>query len=103
MTIEDLKKHCIKTIRISEAIESIPNVRVTDNRSLQEHKMVLKLIEAWDKVKEEIKRQIDHNLEVKEKFLVGSYTRIECQVTCTVLADVINIIDKHLTEVENGT
>ncbi len=54
MTIEDLKRHCIKTIKMSEAIESIPNVRVTDNRSLQEHKMVLKLIEAWDKVKNDI-------------------------------------------------
>ena len=63
---------------------------------------VKKYEEVWEKVREELKRQIDHNLEVKEKFLVGSYTRIECQVTCTVLADVINIIDKHLSEVENA-
>ena len=65
--------------------------------------MAIRSFGAWENVKEELKRQIDHNLEVREKFLVGSYTRIECQVTCTVLADVTNIIDKHLEEVENGT
>lgn len=55
MTIEELKQHCIKTIKMSEAIESIPNVKITDSRSLQEHKMVLSLIEAWEKVRKEIK------------------------------------------------
>ena len=86
MTIEDLKKHCIKTIKMSEAIESIPNVRVTDNRSLQEHKMVLKLIEAWDKVREIFKAKSTsedweyiHDLQIWE--------------------DALEIIDKHLSEV----
>ena len=86
MTIEDLKKHCIKTIKMSEAIESIPNVRVTDNRSLQEHKMVLKLIEAWEKVREIFKAKSTsedweyiHDLQIWE--------------------DALEIIDKHLSEV----
>ena len=88
MTIEDLKKHCIKTIKMSEAIESIPNVRVTDNRSLQEHKMVLKLIEAWDKVREIFKAKATsedweyiHDLQIWE--------------------DALEIIDKYLSEVEH--
>lgn len=86
MTIEDLKKHCIKTIKMSEAIKSIPNVRVTDNRSLQEHKMVLKLIEAWEKVKEEI-------------------NNIDCPYSSNpykaskVKEEALRIIDKHLKEV----
>jgi hypothetical protein len=86
MTIEDLKKHCIKTIKMSEAIESISNVRVTDNRSLQEHKMVLKLIEAWEKVREIFKAKSTsedweyiHDLQIWE--------------------DALEIIDKHLSEV----
>ena len=78
MTIEDLKKHCIKTIKMSEAIESIPNVRVTDNRSLQEHKMVLKLIEAWEKIRKEIAS--DGQSDINAKY-------------------VLNLIDKHLSEV----
>ena len=78
MTIEDLKKHCIKTIKMSEAIESIPNVRVTDNRSLQEHKLVLKLIEAWEKIRKEIAS--DGQSDINAKY-------------------VLNLIDKHLSEV----
>lgn len=58
MTIEELKEHCIRTIKISGAIENIPNVKITDSRSLQEHKMVLKLIEAWEKVEKEINESI---------------------------------------------
>lgn len=80
MTIEDLKKHCIKTIKMSEAIESIPNVRVTDNRSLQEHKMVLKLIEAWENIRKEIAS--DGQSDINAKY-------------------VLNLIGKHLAEVEN--
>ena len=78
MTIEDLKKHCITTIKMSEAIESIPNVKITDNRGLQEHKMVLKLIEAWDKIRKEIAR--DGQSDINAKY-------------------VLNLIDKHLSEV----
>ena len=73
---------------------------VVDELERKALSMAIRSLEAWEKIKGELKRQIDHNLEVKEKFLVGSYTRIECQVTCTVLADVINIIDKHLKEIE---
>ena len=78
MTIEELKQHCIRTIKTSEAIESIPNVKITDNRSLQEHKMVLKLIEAWDKIRKEIAR--DGQSDINAKY-------------------VLNLIDKHLSEV----
>ena len=78
MTIEELKQHCIRTIKMSEAIESIPNVKITDNRSLQEHKMVLKLIEAWDKIRKEIAR--DGQSDINAKY-------------------VLNLIDKHLSEV----
>ena len=85
MTIEDLKQHCIKTIKISEAIESIPNVKITDRRSLQEHKMVLKLIEAWDKVKEEIKYHAD-NIRYTDAYRDGFEVSLK-------------IIDKHLAEV----
>ena len=85
MTIEDLKKHCIKTIKMSEAIESISNVRVTDNRSLQEHKMVLKLIEAWGKVREEIKYHAD-NIKYTDAYRDGFEVSLK-------------IIDKHLSEV----
>ena len=78
MTIEELKQHCIRTIKMSEAIESIPNVKITDSRSLQEHKMVLKLIEAWDKIRKEIAR--DGQSDINAKY-------------------VLNLIDKHLSEV----
>ena len=78
MTIEDLKKHCIETIKMSEAIESIPNVKITDSRRLQEHKMVLKLIEAWEKIRKEIAS--DGKSDINAKY-------------------VLNLIDKHLSEV----
>lgn len=85
MTIEELKKHCIKTIEISEAIESIPNVKITDSRSLQEHKMVLKLIETWEKVREEIKYHAD-NIKYTDAYRDGFEVSLK-------------IIDKHLAEV----
>lgn len=89
MTIEELKQHCIKTIRMSEAIESIPNVKITDSRSLQEHKMVLKLIEAWGKVREEIKYHAD-NIKYTDAYRDGFEVSLK-------------IIDKHLKEVENDS
>lgn len=85
MTIEELKEHCIKTIKMSEAIESIPNVKITDSRSLQEHKIVLKLIEAWEKVKEEIKYHAD-NIRYTDAYRDGFEVSLK-------------IIDKHLAEV----
>ena len=89
MKIEELKEHCIKTIKMSEAIESIPNVKITDSRSLQEHKMVLKLIEAWEKVKEEIKYHAD-NIRYTDSY------RNAFEVS-------LKIIDKHLKGVENDS
>lgn len=87
MTIEELKQHCINTIKMSEAIESIPNVKITDSRSLQEHKIVLQLIEAWGKVREEIKYHAD-NIKYTDAYRDGFEVSLK-------------IIDKHLAEVEN--
>ena len=88
MTIEELKQHCIRTIRMNEAIESIPNVKITDNRSLQEHKMVLRLIEALDKIRDEIKNY--------DNFIICANGQIGIHID-----KVLEIIDKHLKEVEN--
>lgn len=88
MTIEELKQHCITTIKMGEAIESIPNVKITDSRSLQEHKMVLKLIEVWGKIREEIKYHAD-NIKYTDAYRDGFEVSLK-------------IIDKHLKEVENA-
>ena len=48
ITLEDLKKHCIKTIEACEQFRKLPNVVVTDDRRNQEHKMVLQLIEEHE-------------------------------------------------------
>ena len=88
MTIEDLKKHCITTIKMSEAIESIPNVKITDNRSLQEHKMVLQLIEAWEGVKQDL-----------YKFASNSFDA-EC-AECYRIS--LHCVEEHLKEVENDS
>ena len=86
MTIEELKQHCIRTIKMSEAIESIPNVKITDNRSLQEHKMVLQLIEVWEGVKQDL-----------YKFASNSFDA-EC-AECYRIA--LRCVEGHLKEVEN--
>lgn len=92
MTIEELKQHCIKTIRMSEAIESMPNVKITDNRSLQEHKMVLQLIEAWEKLREEIvESTIDNDLDLGYEMYYNK-----------AIHDVLNIFDEHLAKLEAG-
>ena len=48
VTLEELKQHCIKTIEACEQIKRIPNVRITDDRRSQEHKLVLQLIEEHE-------------------------------------------------------
>lgn len=93
MTIKELKEHCIKTIRMSEAIESVPNVKITDSRSLQEHKIVLQLIEAWENVKNDIKG-ISENPDYKP---IGTYDYVKGSEDCRKV--VLEIIDKHLSEV----
>lgn len=100
MTIEDLKKHCIKTIKMSEAIESIPNVKITDSRSLQEHKMVLKLIEAWEKVKAEIEKTTSRYTISRECGVMG---QVEWCDRLIKESEVLQIIDKHLKELEGAT
>lgn len=87
MTIEELKQHCIRTIKMSEAIESMPNVKITDKRGLQEHKMVLKLIEAIQKIKDEIEQRCHITVNSNNEPAMTLY-------------DIFSIIDKYLKEVE---
>ena len=61
--------------------------------------MAIKSLEAWDIIKDNLSQQIHHNLDVKENFETGSTSRIECNTTASVLAGVIYLIDKHLSEV----
>ncbi len=102
MTIEELKQHCIKTIKMNEPV-GMPYIEATTNRSLQEHRMVLKLIEAWDKVQDEIKQKSDlikrlwddpdeYPDECPDEWYAGK---------CNAYGEVLRIIDKHLKEVEN--
>ena len=87
MTIEELKRHCIRSIQMCESIERLPNVRVTDNRSLQEHKLVLTLIEAWEKVKEDLFKMATESLDPE-------YAQCYRIALCCV--------DGHLKEVSDG-
>ena len=48
LTLEDLKKHCIRTIEACEQIRKLPIVVITDDRRYQEHKMILELIEEHE-------------------------------------------------------
>ena len=61
--------------------------------------MATKSLEAWEKIKDQLSEQVHHNLDVKENFEIGSTSRIECNTTASVLAGVIYLIDKHLSEV----
>ena len=61
--------------------------------------MAIKSLEAWEKIKDQLSEQVHHNLDVKENFETGSTSRIECNTTASVLAGVIYLIDKHLSEV----
>ena len=61
--------------------------------------MAIKSLEAWEKIKDQLSELVHHNLDVKENFEIGSTSRIECNTTASVLAGVIDLIDKHLSEV----
>ncbi len=63
--------------------------------------MAIKSLEAWELVKKEVIAKKNFNVEVKDAFEVGSHSRIECNTTAAVLAEVLNLIDKHLAEMEN--
>lgn len=60
--------------------------------------MAIQSLEAWDTIKDNLSQQIHHNLDVKENFEIGSTSRIECNTTASVLAGVIYLIDRHLSE-----
>lgn len=65
--------------------------------------IAIKSLEAWKKIKEEVIAKKNFNAEVKNAFEVGSHSRIECNTTVAVLGEVLNLIDKHLSEVEHDT
>ena len=100
MTIEELKEHCVRQITEFERIKEIMPVTPNGYKRYEEHKIVLQLIEAWEKVKKEVIAKKNFNAEVKDAFEVGSHSRIECNTTVAVLGEVLNLIDKHLSEVE---
>lgn len=64
--------------------------------------IAIKSLEAWEIIKDNLSQQIHHNLDAKENFEIGSISRIECNTTASVLAGVIYLIDKHLSELEDG-
>ena len=64
--------------------------------------IAIKSLEAWEIIKDNLSQQVHHNLDVKEKFEIGSVSRIECDTTTSVLAGVIYLIDRYLAEVEHN-
>ena len=69
---------------------------------IEAKKMAIQSLEAWEIIKDNLSQQIHHNLDIKENFEIGSTSRIECNTTASVLAGVIYLIDRHLSEVENA-
>lgn len=78
MTIKELKEHCVRQITEFERIKEIMPVTPNGYKRYEEHKLVLQLIEAWEKVKEEINSM---------PYIIYNWHAVE-------------IIDKHLAEVE---
>lgn len=54
MTLEELKQHCARQITDFERIKEIMPVTQNDYKRYEEHKIVLQLIEALDKIKAEL-------------------------------------------------
>lgn len=79
MTIKEVKEHCVRQISEFERIKEIMPVTPNGYKRYEEHKIVLQLIEAWEKVKEEI----------------NSMPNIIYRW------DAVEIIDKHLAEMES--
>ena len=77
MTIKEVKEHCVRQITEFERIKEIMPVTPNGYKRYEEHKIVLQLIEAWEKVKEEIKSMPN---------IIYRW-------------DAVEIIDKHLAEV----
>ena len=76
MTIKEVKEHCVRQIAEFERIKEIMPVTPNGYKRYEEHKIVLQLIEAREKVKEEI----------------NSMPNIIYRW------DAVEIIDKHLSE-----
>ncbi len=87
MTIEELKEHCVRQITGFERIKEIIPVTPNGYKHYEELKIVLQLIEAWKKVKEEIKYHAD-NIRYTDAYRDGFEVSLK-------------IIDKHLAEVES--
>ena len=94
MTIEELKQHCVRQIAEFEKIKEIMPVTPNGYKRYEEHKMVLQLIEAWEKVKNDI-QGISENPDYKP---IGTYDYVTGSEDCRKV--VLEIIDKHLKEVE---
>ena len=88
-----INKHLIDTLP-STAAETFKN-------DILAYNIAIKSLEAWEIIKDNLSQQIHYNLDVKENFEIGSTSRIECNTTASVLAGVIYLIDRHLSEVEN--
>ncbi len=92
MTREELKQHCIRQITEFERIKEIMPVTPNDYKRYEEHKMVLKLIEAWEKLREEIAEStIDNDLDFGYEMYYNK-----------AIHDVLNIFDEHLSELEDN-
>ena len=91
MTIEELKEHCVRQTTAFERFKEIMPVTPIDYKHYEEHKIVLSLIEAWDKVKAEIECLT---------ITTGGEDYIRKMAELFALKiKVLQIIDKHLSEV----
>lgn len=61
---EDLKQHCIKKIAIREEMNKNPKIHFDSDKVYQEHKMILDMIERFEK----IEKVLDTTLIAKEPY-----------------------------------
>ncbi len=94
MTIEI--EEAIKLLKMSDQAIWLKGLEKEQKEAVE---IAIKSLEAWDIIKDNLSQQIHHNLDVKENFEIGSTSRIECNTTASVLAGVIYLIDRHLSEV----
>lgn len=92
MTIKELREHCIRQITEFERIKEIMPVTPNGYKRYEEHKIVLQLIEAWEKLREEIvESTIDNDLDLGYEMYYNK-----------AIHDVLNIFDEHLAKLEAG-
>ncbi|MBR3644828.1 MAG: hypothetical protein IKN54_00260 [Lachnospiraceae bacterium] len=96
MTIEELKQHCVRQITEFERIKEIMPVTLNGYKRYEEHKIVLQLIEAWEKVRAEI--EILYEYTSREDYIHQEETRAFIDKS-----EVLEIIDKHIAEIRGDT